>query len=175
MIEIVVINRAVEIVRLAGAPLVNEHDVTISMDSLKGVSRGCIERRRGHSRATGEHEQRIRLFPAVDGRNAGYAEGDVPTGGVGRILGNAELAAFGQNDGDLGGILQLTGLQCQPRRTRSSSSASRCSGASRTHVLGVSTGRGGPFGIVGGARPGRRLRASDGRVIPSSPRISGDD
>jgi hypothetical protein len=110
VIKIVVINRAIQKVRVAGAPLVNEHDVTITVNTLKGVSRGRIERRRCHSRPAGEHEQRFRLFAPVDGRNAGYAEGDVPTGWLGGILGDAQLAAVGQNDGDLGGILELAGL-----------------------------------------------------------------
>jgi len=37
----------------------------------------------------------------------------VPAGWLGGILGNAQLATFGQNDGDLGGILELASGQLQ--------------------------------------------------------------
>jgi len=74
--------RAVEAVGGAGAALVDEHDVALAQNALEGSGHRGVEAARRLAGTAGEHEQRVRLLAAADGRDTHHRERDAPAVGL---------------------------------------------------------------------------------------------
>src|SRR3569833_679561 len=100
-------SRAVEGVRFSGTPLIDEHDVTITMDSGEHRRGHGIERGRRHSWTAKEQKQRIRPLASADGGNSDEGHAYLPAAVSSRVLRREQLAAIRSHGGQALRMLQL--------------------------------------------------------------------
>ena len=113
LVELFLRPGAAECMRGAGATLVEEHDIAIAVDASEGGGDARVKVPGRLSRSAGEHEQRIRLLAAVDGRHARHVQADMPPARRGRVLGHLEHAAVGRHDREAQGMRDLAGGECE--------------------------------------------------------------
>jgi hypothetical protein len=94
---------------LARAALIDEHDVPVALDASKGGRRSGIHRRSRHSGTARQNEQRILGLATIDRRYPRDVQLDLAASGRGRILSHFQRAAFSNEHGEVGGVLELTG------------------------------------------------------------------
>ena len=111
--EIVRVGRAIQRVGIAGAALIEEDDVAVTIDECEDRLEAGVEGGRTHARAASENEERIGTLARADGRHHRDPQRDLAPAGSGGILRHGQSTALGLNQRQVEGLMQLARRQRQ--------------------------------------------------------------